>query len=126
GQAEAAAFDGETDTECDAEHDESHPRENARILELHKRPWRLALHWDRDLAPAGPLENVEQSKRIGEHCKREVEAAKAECDQSDEQTGDAAYRGCQRQADPGRDVVIVGQDHHGESAEAEECRLAEA
>ena len=63
---------------------------DAPVGELHVQGRRLALHRQRQLLIAEPLEHVEDRQRIGEHRQREIMAAQAEGRIADQRPGGGA------------------------------------
>ena len=109
--------------------DQQHERDHdvdAVVRELHVRGRRLALHRQRHLLVAEPLEDVEQRERVGEHREREVVAAQPERRIADEQRRRRRRPACPSgMPNQGVTSSFTQEQRHRVRAEPEERRVAE-
>ena len=90
----------------DDQHRERDADVDAVVGELHVGGRRLALHRQRHLLVAEPLEDVEQRERIGEHREREVVPAQPERRIADQHAGERR-----------RPSMPIGMPIHGVTSE---------
>ena len=95
------------------------------IAKLHIGDRIVALDRQRHFLKAEPFEHVENGERVCEHRQREVVALQAEGRKADQQTGEAAEHGCNRDHDPWRQIEIDLAERDGIGADPEESRVTE-
>ena len=89
-------------------------------------PASVALHRQRDLLVAEPLEHVEQRQRVGEHATARSSGRAGERSESrSTSAGQRADHHAQRDTEPRRQVEVHQQQRHGVGAQPEERRMAE-